>query len=65
MPEDCEVEYCTQRSMVRAMCGVQLKDRKSQVLDSDVGFELNNASVGCGNFLHWHGYVLWREDSVV
>ena len=38
----------TERSMVRAMCGVQLKDRKRSMDYGYVGYKLNLTSVGHG-----------------
>ena len=44
-----EILRRTERSMVRAMCGVQLKDRKrSTDLMFMLGFEGNYGSVGYG-----------------
>ena len=52
--------------MVRAMCGVQLKDRKRS---SDLMFmlDLNEAidQLAMVNSVCWYGHVLRREDSHV
>ena len=43
--------------MVRAMCGVQLKDRKRSTYLIFILAMANN--------VHWHGHVLRREDGHV
>ena len=52
--------------MVRAMCGVQLKDRKSCV-DLMFVLALNETidQLAMANSICWYGYVLRREDGHV
>ena len=52
----------TQRSMVKAMCGVQQKD-KNTVMDSMLMLDLNETidHIVVAKSMHWNGYVL-RED---
>ena len=47
----------TDRSMVRAICGVQLKDRKRSI-------DLNDTidQLAMTNSVRWYGHVLRRED---
>ena len=56
----------TKTSMVRAMCGVQLKGRK---LSMDLMFMLGlNETIdhlAMANSVNWNGYVLRREDGHV
>ena len=56
----------TERSMVRAMCGVQLKDRKRST-DLMLLFGLKEAidQLAMANSVRWYGHVLWREDGHV
>ena len=53
----------TERSMVRAMCGVQLKDRKRSA-DLTVMLGLNETidQTAMANSDRWNGHVLRRED---
>ena len=52
--------------MVRAMCGVQFKDRKrSSDLMFMLGLSETMNQLGMKNSVHWHGHVLRREDSHV
>ena len=44
--------------MVRAMCGVQLKDRKRS---TDLMFMLRLMET-MANSVHWYGHLLRRED---
>ena len=56
----------TERSMVRAMCGVQLKDRKrSTDLMSMLGLNETIDQSAMANSVHWYGDVLRREDGHV
>ena len=52
--------------MVRGMCGVQLKDRKSS---TDLMFVLGLSEtihhLAMANSAHWYGHVLMREDGHV
>ena len=54
----------TERSMVRAMCGVQLKDRKRS---TNLMFMLSLKEaidlLAMENIVLWYGHVLRREDS--
>ena len=56
----------TERSMVRAMYGVQLKDRKRST-DLMLMLDLNETidQLATTNSVCWHGHVLRREDSHV
>ena len=50
--------------MVRAMCGVQLKDRKrSMDLMFMLGLNETIHQLTMANNVHWYGHVLRREDS--
>ena len=52
----------SERSMVRAMCGVQLYDGKRYMdLMLILGYS-NNRSVAMANSARWCGHVLRRED---
>ena len=54
----------TERSMVRAMCGVRLKDRKSSMgLMFMLGLDENIDQLAMANSGHWHGHVLMRAWS--
>ena len=49
--------------MVRAMCGVQLKDRKrSTGLMFMLGLKETMDQLAMANSVHRYGHVLWRED---
>ena len=56
----------TERSMVRAMCGVQLKHRK---INTDLMFMLSLKKtidqLTMANSVRWYGHVLRREDGHV
>ena len=52
----------TEKSMVRAMCGVQLKDRRRS---TNLMFLLGLSETIVGYSVHWYGQVLRREDSHV
>ena len=53
----------TERSMVRAMCGVQLKDRKrSTDLMSMLSLKETVDQLSMANSVRWYGYVLRRVD---
>ena len=56
----------TERSIVRAMCGVQLKDRKRST-DLIFMLGLNDAmdQLAMTNTVCWYGHVLGREDGHV
>ena len=52
--------------MVRAMCGVQLKDRKrSMDLMFMLGLNETKRHLAMANSVYWYGYVLRREDDHV
>ena len=52
-----------ERSMVRAMCGVQLKDRNwSKDLTSMFCFSETMDHFSMASSAHWYGQVLRRED---
>ena len=56
----------TERYMVRAICGVQLKDRK---ISTDFMFMLGlietTDQLVMANSFRWYGHVLRREDGLV
>ena len=56
----------TERSMVRAVCGLQLKDRK---ISTDLMFLLGSPEainqLAMANSVRWYANVLWREDGNV
>ena len=53
----------TERSMVRAMCGVQLKDiERSTGLIFLLGLNETMDQLAMANSVHWYGHVLRRED---
>ena len=52
--------------MVRAMCGVQLKDRKRStdlMFMLDLSYAIDQLTMASS--VHWYGYVLRREDGHV
>ena len=52
------ISQMTERSMVRAMCGVQLKDRKrSMDLMFMLGLKETMDQLAMGNSVHWYGHV--------
>ena len=52
--------------MVRAMCGVQLKDRKrSTNLMFMLGLKEATDQLAMANSVRWYGHVLRREDGHV
>ena len=56
----------TERLMVRAMCGVQLKDRKRKTdLMFMLGLKETIDQLAMSNSVRWYGYVLRREDGHV
>ena len=56
----------TERSMVRAMCGVQLKDRKSSTdLMFMLGLMETIDQLAMAISVHWYDHVLRREDGHV
>ena len=56
----------TDRSMVRAMCGVQLKYRKrSTYLMSMLGLDETMDQLAIANSVRWYGHALRREDGHV
>ena len=49
--------------MVRAMCGVQLRDRdRSMDLMFMLGLKLTMDQLAMANSIRWYGHVLRRED---
>ena len=53
----------TERSIVRAVCGVQLKDRKrSKDFMLMLGMNETIDQLAMANSVHWYGHVLRRED---
>ena len=53
----------TERSMVRAMCGVQLNDiKRSMDLMFMLGIKKTIDHLAMANSVHWNGHVLRRED---
>ena len=63
---DMEILQRTERSMVRAMCGVQLQDRKRST-DFMLSLSLSETidQLAMANSVHWYGYVLRRGDGHV
>ena len=56
----------TERSMVRAMCGVQLKDRKGSIdLVFMLGLKEAMDQSAMANSVRWYGHVLRRGDGHV
>ena len=56
----------TERSMVRAMCGVQVKDRKRYTdLMFMLGLNKTIDHLAMANNVRWYGHVLRREDCYV
>ena len=56
----------TERSMLRAMCGVQLKVRKKSTdLMFMLGLNVAMDQMVMANSVRWHGHELRREDSHV
>ena len=55
-----------ERSMVRAMCGVQLKDiKRSTDFMFMLGVKETIDQLAMANSAHWYGHVLRREDGHV
>ena len=53
----------TERSMVRAICGAQLKDRKrSTYMMFMLGLSETTDQLAMANSVHWYGHVLRRQD---
>ena len=50
--------------MVRAMCGVQLKDREI-AKDLMLGFNKTLGQLAMAGNVHWHGHVFMRERVVM
>ena len=60
VPErDIGILQRTERSMVRAMCGVHLKDRK-RTTDFMLGLNETIDKLAMKNSVHWNGHVLRR-----
>ena len=55
----------TVRSMVRAMCGVQFKDRKRYAFLLMLGLNETIDQLAMDNSVCWYGHVLMREDTHV
>ena len=56
----------TKRSMVRAICGVQLQDRnRSRDFMLMLGLNEIIDQLAIANSIHWCGHVLRREDGHV
>ena len=56
----------TERSMVREMCGEQLKNRKiSMDMMFMLGLKETIDQLAMANSVCWHGYVLRRQDGHV
>ena len=63
--KECEMGIFqrTERSMVRAMCGVQLKDgKRSTDLIFMMGLNKSMDQLAMANSVCWYGHVLRRED---
>ena len=66
--KDCEMQILrrTKRSMVRAICGVQLKDRsRSTDLLFMLGLNETIDQLAMVNSVFWYDHVLRREDGHV
>ena len=62
--KECEMGILrrTERSTVRAMCAVQLKDRKrSMDLTFMLGLSETIDQLAMANSVRWYGNVLWGE----
>ena len=56
----------TERAMVRAMCGVKLKDRESsEELMDRLGLKVRVEQLAKANGVRWYGHVLRREKDDV
>ena len=56
----------TEKSVVRRMCGVQLKDRKrAKDLKPMSNLNETNGCFAMANSVRWHGHALKREDDHV
>ena len=55
----------SEKSSVRAMCGVQLKDRKRAMDMLMLGLTETTDQLAMANTVHWHGHELRREDGRV
>ena len=65
VPEKSEMGILrrTERSVVRAMCGVQHKDgKRSTDLIFMLGMSETIDQLAMANSVRWHGHVLRRED---
>ena len=51
----------TERSMLRAMCGVQLIKSYADLMFT-LGLKETIDQLAMANNVCWHGHVLWRED---
>ena len=51
-----------QRSMVTAMCGVQLKDKQAKYMMIMLSLNGTIAQLAIANNVCWHGHVM-REDN--
>ena len=51
--------------MQRAMCRIQLKDRKSCELEADIDLKEALGELAMANGVHWHRHVLNKEDGHV
>ena len=61
-----EIIQRTERSTVRAICGVQLKDRKrSTYLMFMLGLRETIYQSAMANSIRWNGHVLRKEDDHV
>ena len=54
----------TKESIVRAMCGVQIKDRKRSK-DLMLGLNESSDQLAMANSVCWYGHVLRRENGYV
>ena len=66
--KECEIEnlWRTEISLVRAMCGVQLKDSKRTIdLMYVVALSETIDQLTIENSVHWNGHVLRKEDGYV
>ena len=66
MVHEREILLRTKRSMLRVMCGVQLKCRKSaKDLMLVLGMNATMDQLAMANGVFWYGHVLKRQDGDV
>ena len=63
--KDIRIIQKTERSMVRAMCGSQLKNIRARNLMLMLGLNETKDQLTMANSVHWYGHMLSREDGHV